>query len=79
MGDFNMSLLNFDTHVATEQFLNTLASYCFQPHIVKPTRTTDHSATLVDHIYFNSTEHYAISGNILYHITDYLPNFLNNN
>ena len=76
MGDFNINLLNYDTHTDTAEFLDTLATYCFQPHIIKPTRITDHSATLIDHIYFNSTEHRTVSGNILCDITDHLPNFL---
>lgn len=46
------------------------------PQILKPTRITYHSATLIDNIFFNSLEHYAISGNIVCGITDHLPNFL---
>ena len=76
VADFNINLLNYDTHSDTAEFLNTLGSYCFQPHITKRTRITDHSATLIDHIYFNSMEHRTISGNILCDITDHLPNFL---
>ena len=76
VGDFNINLLKYDTHSDTAEFLNTLGSYCFQPHIAKPTRITDHSATLIDHIYFNSMEHRTISGNILCDITDHPPNFL---
>ena len=76
VGDFNINLLNYDTHSDAAEFLNTLGSYCFQPHIAKPTRITDHSATLIDHIYFNSMEHRTISGNILCDITDHPPNFL---
>ena len=37
---------------------------------------TDHSATLVDHIYFNSCDHFTISGNLLSDISDHFPNFL---
>ena len=43
---------------------------------MQPTRTTDHSATLIDKIFFNSLEHFAISGNIIYNIADHLANFL---
>jgi hypothetical protein len=75
MGDFNLNLLNFESHNPTGEFVNTLASYCFQPCIVKRTRITDHSATLID-IFFNSIEHDIISGNLLCDISDHLPNFL---
>jgi hypothetical protein len=52
-----------------------MASYYFQPHIIKPTRITDHSATLIDNIYFNSIDQ-TTSGNLICDLSDYLPNFL---
>lgn len=77
MGDFNINLLNYVSHSSTGEFINTLATYCYQPHIIQPTRITDdHTATLIDHIYFNSIEHGTISGNLIYDISDHLPNFL---
>ena len=51
-------------------------SLSFQPMVTKPTRITDHSATLIDHIFFNSLEYYTVSGNIIYDISDHLPNFV---
>ena len=76
MGDFNMNLLNIDSHQPTEEFLNTLGTYFFTPHILQPTWITDHSATLIDNIFFNSISHHTISGNLIYDLTDHLPNFL---
>ena len=73
---FNIDLLNFNAHKETEDFINTLGTYSFHPHILKPTRITSHSATLIDNIFFNSLEHQTSSGNILCDITDHLPNFL---
>ena len=61
-GDFNLDLLKFESHLVTDDFLNTLGSYFFQPHILQPTRITDHSATLIDNIFFNSIEHFTVSG-----------------
>ena len=63
MGDFNIDLLKFKSHSATDGFLNTLGSNFFQPYIMQPTRITNHSATLIDNILFNSIEHFTISGN----------------
>lgn len=57
MGDFNLNLLNYDSNSDTNDFVNTLGSYYFHPHILKPTRITEHSATLIDNIFFNSMEH----------------------
>ena len=76
MGDFNINLLNFETHPLTHEFLGNLGPYYFQPYITQPTRITDHSATLIDNIYFNSIEHETISGNLICDITDHFPNFL---
>ena len=71
-----MDLLKFESHLVTDDFLNTLGSYFFQPHILQPTRITDHSATLIDNIFFNSIEHFTVSGNLVYDLTDHLANFL---
>ena len=76
LGDFNVDLLKIEKHQPTDDFLNTMSSFCFQPQILQPTRITDHSATLIDNIFFNSLEHFTISGNVIYDISDHLPNFL---
>ena len=76
MGDFSLNLLNADSHPGTNEFLNTLGSYFFNPHILQPTRITHHTATLIDNVFLNSIYHHTISGNILYDLTDHLPNFL---
>ena len=52
-------------------FLHTLS-----PYRIQPARITDHTATLIDKIFFNSIEYETISGNIISDITDHLPNFL---
>ena len=46
MGDFNINLLNFESHPATEMSL-----ILERPQILQPTRITDHSATLIDNIF----------------------------
>ena len=64
MRDFNINLLNSDSHALTDDFINTLSSYSFQPHILHPTSITSHSATLIDNIFFKSLEYTTYSGNI---------------
>ncbi len=56
--------------------MNALGTNSFQPYILQPTRITDHSETLIDSIFFNSIDHDIISGNLIYDISDHLPNFL---
>ena len=76
MGDFNLDLLQIQSHKDVDNFLDILGSSSFQPQILQPTRITDHSHTLIDNIFFNSLEHLTISGNIVYDLTDHLRNFL---
>ena len=52
MGDFNVDLLKVDSHQNSDKFLNTMGPYFFQPHVLQQTRITDHSATLIDNIFF---------------------------
>ena len=68
--------MKIESHQQTDEFLNSVRSHFFQPHILQPTRITNHSATLIDNIFFNSLEYFTISGNIIYDIPDHLPNFL---
>ena len=50
MRDFNMDLLKFRTHEKTNDLLELMIVKGYLPLITKPTRVTDHSATLIDHI-----------------------------
>jgi hypothetical protein len=76
MGDFNLDLLKYETHTGTEEFMNNLGTYIFQPHILQRTRITNHTATLIDNIFYNALENFTSSGNIVYDMTDHLANFL---
>jgi hypothetical protein len=58
MGDFNIDLLKYNSHQETDDFINALCTLFFHPQILQPTRVTDHSATdhsatLIDNIFFN--------------------------
>ena len=75
MGDFNIDLLQYETHSPTEQYVNMLFSNAFYPIITKPTRITSHSATLIDHIYTNSSNPDLTAGILTLDITDHLPVF----
>ena len=52
-GDFNINNLN-QTSSVTNEFLQCLYSLCMFPLINKPTRITNHSATLIDNIFSNA-------------------------
>ena len=75
MGDFNLNLLNQHFHQYTNEFLDIMYANMLFPLITLPTRTTSHSATLIDNIFTNDLENYSFSGSILTDISDHLPIF----
>ena len=50
VGDLNIDLLKHEEHRPTSDFVDILYANNMFPLIVKPTRVTDKSATLIDHI-----------------------------
>ena len=76
MFDLNINLLNYDSNTATNEFLNFMVSHYLLPHILHPTRITDHSSTIIDNIFTNNTDYETISGNILTLITDHFLQFI---
>ena len=65
MGDFNINLVNYDSHPETNDFINLMVSHYLLPHILHPARVTDHSATIINNIFFNTLEFDTLSGNLL--------------
>ena len=63
------------THQPTEKYLDMLYANNFIPLITKPTRITDHSKTLIDHIYTNMPLSEVLSGIAVCDISDHLPVF----
>jgi len=80
-GDINIDLTHYKKHAATDNYINNLLLYNFVPTIVMPTRITEKSATIVDHIYYfdgkNAKRNICTkSGNLWSDITDHLPSYL---
>ena len=76
MGGFNVNLLNYESHGETNEFINTMVSHYLLPHILHPTRVTDHSAVVIDNIFSSNTRHETTSGNLTTQISDHFPQFL---
>ena len=53
MGDYNIDLLKHELQQPTEKFLETMYSNSLLPMILKPTRATVTTATLIDNIFAN--------------------------
>ena len=73
-GDFNINLLNHDTHPPTHEFLDLLLSADFLAHIIQSTRVKSNSKKLIDNILSNMTVPNIISRNLTASILNY--NFL---
>ena len=77
LGDININLMNEDDN--TSSYLNNYFQKNFIPCITVPTRITDHSATIIDHIFLKVPPKFiqnkCSSGNLITDISDHLPNF----
>ena len=74
MGDMNIDLLKYHSHQQTERYLNVIYSLDLLPVITKPTRITNHTATLRDLIYNNNVNRLT-PGIVTVDISDHLPVF----
>ena len=75
MGDFNINILNADSHTPTNEFIDLMYSNGLYPLISKPTRITSHTDTLIDNIFTNDLDHSKFSGLLWSDISDHLPIF----
>jgi len=74
-GDFNINLLNYESHHETEQFLNNIFSHFQYPTIVRPTRFCSTNSTLIDNIFVNNVNDDYYAGLFISDISDHLPIF----
>ena len=56
MGDFNIDLLHYESHIQTREFLDKIYFGLSTPHITIPTRITPRSRTLIDNIFMNTVD-----------------------
>ena len=78
-GDFNINLLEHQSHIDTNDYLAFMQNCNYLPVITRPTRYPEGQQraqpSLLDHIYINFTPP-SISGILKFSITDHLPTFL---
>ena len=75
VGDVNIDFLKYNSDAQTSEYLDMLFDLGFMPVITKATRLTDHTSSLIDHIYRNTPEKVIKSGICLADISDHLPVF----
>ena len=74
MGDFNIDLLNSETHDEIANYQNNFTNHFYNPLILQPTRLEN--KTLIDNIFFNSLEYNTYSGNITIQLADHAFQFV---
>ena len=77
VGDYNINLINVDSHNLTSEFNEIMYSGGFIPLITRPTRVTHTSATLIDNIYSNQIldRDHSVNGIMMTDISDHYPIF----
>ena len=73
VGDMNFDLLKFEIHDKTEILLDNGFAHGFLQLVSLPTRISNNSATLIDHIYTNATLNNFETYIILSDISDHFP------
>ena len=63
-GRLNINLLNYYGNKDTANFFDKIFSYSYLPFIKTPTRTTSHSKTLIDNIFYSKPMSNITTGNI---------------
>ena len=75
-GDFNIDLVKYEYELNSQKLIDLTTRYSLIQVITKPTRVTDHSATLIDHIYTNQIYNMVSSGVITFDISDHLGTYI---
>src|SRR6218665_2230971 len=73
LGYFNINILRYNEHHSAGMFLNMLASHKIMPTILRPTRITEFSSTLIDNIFTNCPNYNMDSCILIDDISDHLP------
>ena len=71
-GDFNIDLIKYNSDGNTQNLIDIASNHGFIQVISRPTRVTDHSATLIDHVYTNRINNVVNSSVVTLDISDHL-------
>jgi hypothetical protein len=76
LGDMNIDLLKYNSLNYVNEFVDNIVARSFVPKILKPTRVSNTSATLIDHIYTNDHHNVSNSGIVVNDVADHFGVFL---
>jgi hypothetical protein len=72
-GDFNLDVLKYRTIKNVAEYVDLIFSFGFLQIMLKPTRCTTHSASLIDHILTNSNSRVHESVLLISKLSDHFP------
>ena len=75
LGDFNLDVLKYGIVKQVSEYIDLLFSFGFLQLIIKPTRCTPHSASILDHVVTNSRSNFHDSCIFISKISDHFPIF----
>ena len=78
-GDVNISLSNYSSSTITRAFVDSILDAKFLPYVFMPTRFTNHSSTIIDHVYSNdlfTDNRLCKTGLLVNDIADHCANFM---
>ena len=75
LGDFNINLHRDNRMNSANLYINSILSHGAIPLITKPTRISNNSSTIIDHIITNDSKHELQSFIVKSDLTDYYPIF----
>ena len=75
MGDFNIDLIDYGKRTLVTDLVELMADHSFFSCINKPTRVTNHSATIIDHIWSNDIVSQRKNGILLTDTSDHFSPF----
>ena len=75
VSDFNINLLNFNSHPETAEYADLHMTHGLLPVITKPTHIHNSGASLIDHIFVSPTNNPVTTGVLVCDVSDHFPTF----
>ena len=75
-GDFNIDLLKYASDENSQNLIDTAATHGFAQIISRPTRITDHSSTLIDHVFTNQVVKVVSTSVVSIDLSDHLGTYV---
>ena len=76
VGDFNVDLSRYDSDLHCHELINKMSEHSFAEVISIPTRITDNTSTIIDHIYSNQVHTIEKSRVITLDLSDHLGTYV---